>query len=285
MKSFIIILFVLLLFNSIPLYSQNSNKSLQITYIANEGFLLKSQTKKVLIDALFNEGYGAFAVPSPETLNNIRDARPPFDSINLYMLSHYHKDHCSSELVYSYLKRNRNIPFVTSKPSLVFINGNCFDFILLKKQFYELTPELNASASKNVNNIPVKAFGLKHLSYYRDSIDMEENMFNTSYLFQMDGINIFHSGDIKINAFKDYIDRNGKWSDPVDVAFLYYGLFDSGTADLAYIIKTINPRYIVFMHVLPKNTEAIAEKVKTLKMQFPNILFLKNSMDSETINL
>ncbi len=280
------IIFIFLIFyHPSPIYSQVPHNDLQITYIANEGFLLKSSTTKVLIDALYTNGYGLFSVPSKEITDAIIDAKAPFDSINLYLLTHYHKDHCDPVLINEYLSKHKNIPFVASKPSIVFIDGNCFGFNLLKKQFNELTPEINQSISKTVNSIPVKAFGLTHLSFYIDSINVDENMFNVSFLFEMDGIRVFHSGDIKIDALQGYIAHNGKWADTIDVAFLYYDLFESGASDLDYVVKTLHPKYIVVMHVPSRKIEEWSAKIEQLKARYPNILFFKNSMDSYTINL
>ena len=265
--------------------SQIQRKDLQITYIANEGFLLKTSTKKVLIDALFKEGYGIFSVPSKEVTAQIMDSKDPFDSINLLLLTHYHKDHCDPALINEYLSKHKNTPFVTSQPSIVFIDGTCFGFIGKKKQFNVITPDINRSISKTINNIPVKVFGLKHLSFYKDSIDLEETMFNVSFLIEMDGIKIFHSGDIEITAFKEYIAKNKKWTDSIDVAFLNCSLFKSGVPDLEYILKTLHPEYIVLMHILPAEAEEWSAKIKKLKMIFPDILLFNNSLDSQTISM
>jgi len=259
---------------------------LQVTYIANEGFLLASSTHKILIDALFSNGYGSFSVPPKEVTDNIMNAKAPFDSINLFLLTHYHKDHCDPVLINKYLSNYKNIPFVTSRPSIVFIDGNCFGFIGKKKQFNVITPEINQSISKTVNNISMKVFGLKHLSFYnKDSIDLEETMFNVSFLFEMDGIKIFHSGDINKNAFQDYFAlHNNKWTDSIDVAFLYKGLLESGESDLDYIINILHPKHIVVMHVLPSEDKTWADKIEKLKDRFPNIIYFRNSMDSKTIS-
>jgi L-ascorbate metabolism protein UlaG (beta-lactamase superfamily) len=276
-----LVISVLLFFIQISTYTQQLSKDLQITYLANEGFLLKSPTRKVLIDALFTEGFNTFAVPKQETINDIIAAKPPFDQVDLFFLTHYHGDHCNSWLMNDYLTKNRSVPLVTSKPSIVFINGNCFNFILLKKQFREITPELNQSISQIINNIPVKVFGLKHLSFYRDSIDMEENMFNESFLFDLDGIKVFHSGDIMKNAFEGYLEKNKNWTDSVDVAFIYYKLLD----DLDYVVTTLHPKYIVPIHIPPKQTEKWEIKMEALKAKFPNIIFFKNSLDVRTIGI
>lgn len=284
MKKYIIICY-LILGNIILLHSQVSHHDLRITYVGSEGFLLISSTKKVLVDALYSDGYGLFFVPPKEVTNEIMDAKAPFDNIDLFLLTHYHKDHCDPLLISEYLSKHKNIPFVTSKPSIIFIDGNCFGFVLLKKQFYELTPEINQVISKTINTIPVKAFGLKHLSFYKDSIDLEENMYNESFLFEMDGIKIFHSGDIMKDALQDYLVKNKGWTDTIDVAILYYEFFKSGKPDLDYVISTLHPKHIVLMHVPPRLNEEWTAKVEKLRTEFPNIMFFKNSMDSQTISI
>lgn len=283
MKKYI---FILLLINSlIPVFSQVPENNLKITYIANEGFLLSSVTKNVLIDALYSEGYGAFAVPSKEVLDCIMNNKSPFENISAYYLTHYHKDHCDPVLLNEYAGKHKNVPLVISKPSIIFIHGNCIDFILKKKQFAEITPDVNSCISKTINGIPTKAFGLKHISFFVDSIDLEENMVNTSYLIDLDGIKVFHSGDIKMNAFESYIEENKKWEDNVDVAFLYFELFESGTPALDFIIKTLNPKYIVLMHMPQSVMQEWTPKIEQLKSKFSNILLFNNSMESQLVSI
>ena len=101
----------------------------------------------------------------------------------------------------------------------------------------------------------------------------------------MDGIKIFHSGDIKIDAFNEYLSKNNKWTDPVDVAFLYFELLESGSSDLDYVIAALHPKHIVVMHVPPSKIEELSPKIEQLRTKFPNIIFLKNSMDSQTISI
>ena len=285
MKKYIVIVSCLMICCSSLGYAQISRHDLQITNISNEGFLLTSSTQKVLIDALYSDGYGLFSVPPKEVTNEIMDGRAPFDNIKLFLLTHYHKDHCDPFLINEYLSKHKDVLFVAGRPSIVFIDGNCFGFVRFKKQFHELTPEVDHSISKIIDMIPVKAFGLKHLSFYMDSVDVEENMDNVGFLFAMDGIRIFHSGDIKINALRDYCAKNGKWTDTIDVAFLYYELFESGASDVDYLVETLNPKYIIVMHIPQRNIEEWPAKIEQLKARFPNILFFKKALDSKTISL
>jgi len=281
MRTLIAVFFCLMWYNPNLLYSQIPNNTLQITYVANAGFLVASSTHKVLIDALIKGTYA----PPKEITNDIMDSKPPFDSVGLYFITHYHEDHCDPVLVNEYLAKHRNVSLVTSRPTVLFINGNCYEFILLKNQFNELTPEGNQCVAKTIEGIPVKAFGLEHAPYYRNGIEMNQNMLNVSFLFEMDGIRVFHSGDIQTNAFRDYAAKNNKWTDTVDVALLCYGLFESGMPDLDYVVSTLHPKCIVVMHVPPDSNEACATRIEQFKTRFPNIILLKNSMDSQSIDI
>jgi L-ascorbate metabolism protein UlaG (beta-lactamase superfamily) len=269
--------------NLCPAFAQVLPNDLKITNIANEGFLLTSSTHKVLIDALYSNGYGLFSVPPKEVREDIMNVRVPFDNVDLYLLTHYHQDHCDAVLINEYLSKYPKIPFVASQPSVVFIDGTCFGFIGKKKQFRVMTPEINKSISQTISNIPVKAFGLKHLSFIKDGIDLEETMFNVSYMIEMDGIKVFHSGDMEKNAFDDYLANNREWTDSVDVAFLYYGLLKSGESDLEYIMKTINPKQIILMHIPPASYEEWDAKIEQFRKKFQNIMFFKNSLASKTV--
>ncbi len=275
---------ILTICNCNLIYSQLKQNEIQVTNIANEGFLIKSINHKILIDALFSDGYGIFAVPSKDLINQIMEAKTPFDSISLYFLTHYHKDHCDPGVISKYLKKYPDIKIVTNKPSLVFIDGEQFGFVLQQKQFCEITPGINQSISQTINDIPVKVFGLKHLSYFKDGIDLEEYMYNAGYLVDLDGIKIFHSGDIMINSLRDYIERKGKWNDRIDIAFLYCDLIKD-ESDLEFILTTLNPRYIVIMHVPPADNNKWQSSIEKLKKRFANIVFFKNSMDTQNFNL
>ena len=68
----------------------NENKAwqLKVTYIANEGFLISSANKKVLIDALFGSGYSHYLTPSEEIHKKMVNAQPPFNDVDLVLVIH-----------------------------------------------------------------------------------------------------------------------------------------------------------------------------------------------------
>ncbi len=207
-------LFVILFFVNTA-YAQT--EGVNVTYIANEGFLLRTQNKKVLIDALFTNGYGAFPTPSQNVITKIIDATPPFDMVDAYLLTHYHKDHSDSKLIRSYLTKHPQMKLVTSKPSLVFIDGEEFGFVKLKHQFVEMTPKEDRYVETVVSEMKIRALGLKHLSYFQDGVDIEEYMFNMGFYINMDGVGILHTGDASMETFKKFMLKNKRWKEHVDV--------------------------------------------------------------------
>ncbi|UCG51856.1 MAG: hypothetical protein JSW58_17100, partial [Candidatus Latescibacterota bacterium] len=67
----------------ISFVSQANAESVEITYVANEGFLVSTDTQKILIDALFDEGFGRYLTPSLLTRRKLTRAKPPFDNVDL----------------------------------------------------------------------------------------------------------------------------------------------------------------------------------------------------------
>lgn len=281
MRIFLVLVITLFTVCISELFAQGPQNKLQITYVANEGYLLQTPRHKLLIDAIFTESYGIFDVPGKDTIDAILNGRAPFDNVDMCLLTHYHKDHCEPLLIEKYLKKFPTMKLVTNKNALVFIDGDRFGFVTLKKQFCELTPEPNASCSQVVNGVQITAHGMKHLSYYRGDVDLEEYMFNVAYSIEADGLRIFHSGDTSIENMKKYFYRNQDADLHADVAFLYYEMLNS-VDDLKYIISKLKPKKIIIMHVPLYLNAQWQQKKEELKTVFPE-LYLMNK--TETVSL
>jgi hypothetical protein len=65
---------------------------LDVTYIANEGFLIQAGGKKVLVDALFNDEF--FFTPSPELLAQMTRGSGSFADVNLLKCSPFARQIC-----------------------------------------------------------------------------------------------------------------------------------------------------------------------------------------------
>jgi hypothetical protein len=88
--------------------------SLEITYIANEGVLLRSGDTQILIDGLFREYSSYPFLPQPHQ-EQLETAMPPFEGVDLILVSHRHGDHFHPEAVSRYLQNNRTTRLVSSE--------------------------------------------------------------------------------------------------------------------------------------------------------------------------
>jgi L-ascorbate metabolism protein UlaG (beta-lactamase superfamily) len=282
-KRTIIIVLITIIFNST--FAQVKLNELQITYVANEGFLFQTFNRKFLIDALFSDGYGIYATPPVDVINRIISAQPPFDNISHYFLTHYHKDHCDPKLVKEFLTKNPNAKLVTNKPAVLFMDGCELGFVKLKNQFIDFTPDIDRGVTQKLWDGTIRAINIKHFPVIEDGTDLNEYMFNVAYYMVLDGIRIFHSGDISMEGLKDYVTKSAGWKDNIDIAFLYYELLDGDKQNLKYLVKTLNPKYIVVMHVPPTKYDEWAQKIEQLKTTFPNIIMFKDALESQTLKM
>src|SRR5687768_13022928 len=89
--------------------------SLEVQYIANEGLLISSRDKRVLIDGLHRLYKPDYAYLPDVEREKIEAAQAPFDKIDLVLVSHLHGDHFHPESVGLYLKHNTKAVFASSQ--------------------------------------------------------------------------------------------------------------------------------------------------------------------------
>ena len=70
----------------------------EVTYIANEGFLIKSGDKTILIDAIFgDQEYGFCDIPDEVQIEAMCKAKYEYSNIDLIAATHSHIDHFYAE--------------------------------------------------------------------------------------------------------------------------------------------------------------------------------------------
>src|SRR5688500_5673428 len=85
--------------------------TVKITYIANEGFLVESAGKRLLIDALFREGIKPYLNVPVNLRDELEMSQKPFERIDLMLASHFHADHFDPVAVSTHLSRNADALF------------------------------------------------------------------------------------------------------------------------------------------------------------------------------
>jgi len=269
----------LLLLSATTLQAQENStavprKAIDITYIANEGFLISSRGSKVLIDGIFTEGFGRFQTPTAETLAKESQASPPFDNITALLVSHYHPDHINPAYVVQHLLHDTKAVLIAPaqvNDRLKNING----YKAIENRVVVAVLNMNAAVWRN-REMSVKVVPLQHAS--NDTGDIQ----NLGSIITIGGFKLFHSGDANaadVSAYKslNLADEN------IDVAFLPFWFLDGGDGGKGQeIIRTIKPKAIVLMHVETGQADHLRNLVAGMK-DVPPIYIMEKPMETLSV--
>lgn len=232
--------------------------TLQVTYIANQGVLLAAGDTQVLIDGLHRPYRPIYPSLPEREREEIETARPPFDGIDLILVSHVHRDHFHPEAVARHLRHNPKAVLVSSEQVVREIQalGNVAD---IRTRMTAITPALRARQTTEVAEVTVDILGVGHGTGRHATVQ------NLGHLITLGGTRVLHIGDATtedpgiLEAFD--LDEAG-----IDVAFLPVW-FLTGDAGAAIVRQHIKPRHIVAIHMPADDPQ---RAVTRIRQRFPD---------------
>ncbi len=207
----------------------------EITYLANEGFLLTAGEHKVLVDALFPGLTPYPSVPEP-TRSRLERAEPPFDGVSLVLATHFHDDHFGARQVARHLAASKAIfvstPQATARLMEELPKDSSADIVAQH-------PQEGARSALSQPGIELEVLNLHH------GRDRDPPVQNLGFLIRLGGVKILHVGDteVSVDDIRPYrLDR-----EEIDVALLPSWFF--GSARWQGVIDAIRARSLVVMHL------------------------------------
>jgi L-ascorbate metabolism protein UlaG (beta-lactamase superfamily) len=255
-----------------PVRGMNSQKTdipgrrepLRLTFIANEGVLVSSGDKKVLIDALFDKPNPEYRAPSPEVLDKIMKGEPPFEGVDLVLVTHNHPDHFDASLAARYMEAIPGPILLAPADAVAELRKAAADWGKIEPRVISIEAKPREKAQRKFHRIPVTAFRTLH------SGDLESPM-NLMYLFELDGWRVFHEGDStgKVDEYRDF----GLGSVPVDLALVHYW-FPLEPNCARFLQDVLKPGHIALMH-LPVRLEGDAPgKIDQVRAYYKDIFLM-----------
>ena len=241
MKNLLILAFMLMGFMA------RSQSDLDISYLGNEGFLIKSNTKKVLIDALFESGY--FACPTKEMLQQMATNQPPFNDIDVALITHVHDDHFNAEICMSFMLGQKNTQLIAPEQAVEKMRV-LPDFNIVESRIKAIGNDFDKSYSIVKNQVKLEAFCIHHNPYMRNGVNLQGDIRNVSFIVEMEGTRFYHSGDARLEENIATFENHDFKKDPVDLMFLQR--YDESDKTKNYIANTIKPDEIIAMHIKTK---------------------------------
>lgn len=230
----------------------DAKASLEVTYIANEGVLISSEGRHVLIDGLHRQYKPDYLFPPPDLLRKMEAAQSPFDQIDLVLVSHIHLDHYHAESVGLHLKNNRKAVLVSSQQVVEGLEKDFADYRLIKSRVKAITPQWKEKSDLNIAGISITIMGLRHGSERFRSIQ------NLGHIIRLGGKKLLHIGDADSSA--ENFEGFRLVDERIDIAFIPYWflLYKSGQAIVRDYIK---PRHIIAVHIPPTEAESSSQKI------------------------
>lgn len=169
--------------------------SLTLTYIANMGVLVTSADSKVMIDCLFDgptKGY----FPASETLDSMMNGIPPFDGVDLVLVTHKDRDHFDSAVAVHYMETRSEPILVVPADAAEKMRSVGSDWDKIESRVVIIDLEIGETLKMEAENVPVTVLRTTHGTSRRPM--------NLMYLIEVNGWRVFHEGDASGKA-DDYL--------------------------------------------------------------------------------
>jgi len=213
---------------------------INIHHVANTGFLLQYNGKKILIDGIHTKQVDPYYSVDQSTLDKIIHGEPPFDHLDLLLFTHYHWDHLDGESTLTVLKNQPNLTLFSSKQTIDYIKtmANYDSTIDTQLVFGELN--LKSIQNYSINGIDFSAISLLHDG------DQYKEVVNFSYIIKFDEQSVFHCGDAKPSLYN--FENLGLSELDITIALLDFP-YISLSSGRKVINSFIQPEQIFLMHL------------------------------------
>lgn len=270
MKRIITLLLILNVFTQISF----GQKKLDVTYIANSGFLIESGNKSIIIDALFKQGWDNYLVPTDSIVSDIINQQNTFEKTNLMLVTHHHGDHFDPTMVVDYLLNNEENILIGS-PNVTNAVLQHPEYKKLGVQIVQLNKFNREKNDTTIQGIRVRSFFLQH--------DARPQIENVGYLINIGENTIFHTGDYNGSEIVEF-EKLHLQNDDIDLAFLnFYGFWNS-KEERAFTEKYIRPKHIVLTHIPPAEIKIVKDSVSQIK-DFINITVFESTMERKPFTI
>ena len=221
---------------------QNDRKTpLEVTYIANEGFMVSTGGTTILIDALPGSKY--YANPSDTLTARIINGIPPFDRVDYFLVTHDHPDHFNAGLISRFLLNHPAAQFMASPATCSRLNGDSIG----GRGLSGIDLELGEHRTIRGGGADIVALRLSH--------GADAGISNLAYVVRSNGYTFVHVGDARLSDNKEYL-RTLDW-ESYDVDLLFIEFFDHSDETRDIIETMIKPDHVVLMHIPPGEEDAV----------------------------
>ncbi len=242
---------------------------LDITYIANEGFLIARGDKKVLIDATHVNPWG-YPMTGDRVFSMMLESRPPFDGVDLSIASHAHADHTNAGMTMKLLQSVPGMEYISSPiacDSVRTVAGSGFDAIA--KRVVSVDPEWKKVVKLRRNGVDVEFFCVNHAP-------AGQTPYKTlATILDLGGIRLVHMADEIVDMNVENYEAVDLARDGIDIVFAD-AMFLGDSTGVRILRDFIKPEWIILMHAGPSELDDAAARFTPVH---PNLLIFRDQLE------
>jgi L-ascorbate metabolism protein UlaG (beta-lactamase superfamily) len=220
-----------------------------VRYIANAGMLVSVAGRRFLIDAPIRNGIPPYATSSAAERTRLEAGRPPYDTVDAILVTHWHEDHFSAEAVAAHLSSTPRTIFISSPEVVDRLRSAAPS--LPAPRLRAVLPEPGHSVRVDIAGVPIHVLRIRHNPAAR---------FPEQHVgFLIGGpATVLHAGDADPTADNFAL---LKPLPPVDLAFLPFWYLADDT-NRRFVADAIRPRRIVAMHIPPGEVSKVGAALR-----------------------
>ena len=243
---------------------------LEVTYIANEGFLVSVGEDKLLLDALHENPRGYTNTPI-EVREMLAKAEIPFQGIDLLVASHPHADHFSPGLVYAYLRQNPEVSFAATTATMELLRDSTGAALqAVSGQLEEINPPWGESEA-----LPFGDLGEARFLTTNHMPEEQAPYLTLATLAKIGGRTILHLADLFPPTSARLLEGYGLEGERIEVLFADPWFVVSSEGE-HLIRNVIQPSNLVLMHIRPDDWEEQRDEVMAV---WPDVIVFQEPLE------
>jgi L-ascorbate metabolism protein UlaG (beta-lactamase superfamily) len=239
---------------------------LTLTYLANEGVVLSAGGRQVIIDGLFRFYGRDFAVAPDSVRAALEAARPPYDGIDLLLVTHRHGDHFHPVSVASHLAANSNAHLLTSGQVIDSLRGSLREPHRVVGRIHRQRVAAHTKHRDTINGITVESLGLIH--------NPHQGIEHLGYVVELGGYRVLHIGDADLEPNRYQALELGR----IDVALVHSWMVTTASGKRV-LEEIIRPKHVVVFHLSETDRDRTAARVQSA---LPNAVTLMRPLHQLT---
>jgi L-ascorbate metabolism protein UlaG (beta-lactamase superfamily) len=240
---------------------------IDIISVGHEGFLLRSGNLTVLLDSFLGPSETERDTLVRGAVVAMLGGQPPFDRVDVALISHPHQDHFNAMVAGEYLEKHREMVCATTGDVHSALQKEFPRYGAIKGRLVDVKWGPDGRLTKMLNGVRVDFVRSAHEAsqFYPEAVAL--------HIVHINGLNVMHGADAEM--LTDQLSSLHLENEGLDVAILPYSFLASPGAAERFA-EHVAAKQVVAMH-LP--TAEIEQAKEVIRKQFPNAIFLVTPLE------